>query len=223
MRPRDDQLHEVVLNEGDFLYMPPGTWHAPLAQGHSCHLAVAIGQLSVLDLMLGALRDHLISRFEWRAGVPAVTADGRTRGGIPPDLAALFAERMAALGREFAAMDARVVHQRWAAAAAVHTQLAPPPQGAAVQPDERLGPVTRAPIRYVVGPSRREPGRSEVFLYSGQSVASLPEGALEFVRTLAEQREFIAQAAVAWDPDFGWEEVQVALTDLVNEGILRRV
>jgi hypothetical protein len=66
-------------------------------------------------------------------------------------------------------------------------------------------------------------GQSEVFLYSGQSAASLPESALAFVQALSKQREFIAGSAVGWDPDFGWEEVQQALTDLVNEGILRRI
>ncbi len=223
MRPRDDQLLDVVLSEGDLLYLPPGTWHAPLAEGHSCHLTVAIGQLSVLDLMLNALRDHLIAKSEWRAGVPAVTADSRMCGAIPPELASFFAERRVALGRELVAMDPRVVHQRWAASTAIHTQLSPPQQGAVVQRDERLGPVTRAPIRYVVGPSRHEPGQSEVFLYSGQGAASLPESALEFVRSLTKQQNFIAEAAVGWDPDFSWEEVQKALTDLVNEGILRRV
>lgn len=223
MRPRDDQLQEIVLREGDFFYMPPGTWHAPLADGHSCHLAVAIGQLSVLDLMLSALRDHLASKSEWRAGVPAVAADRRTCGAIPADLSTFFAERTAALGHELAAMDARVVHQRWAASTAVHAQLSPLQPGAVVQPDERLGPVTRGPIRYIVGPSRQDPGKSEVFLYSGQVTASLPESALQFVGALAEQQDFIARAAVGWDPDFSWTEVQQALTDLVNDGILRRL
>ncbi len=222
--PRDDQLQEVVLSEGDFLYMPPGTWHAPLAQGHSCHLAVAIGQQSVLDVIVTALRDHLIGKSEWRAGVPAVPIDSRACGAIPPDLAAFFAERTAALGRELATLDPRLIHQRWAASTAVHAQPAQESQqDGAVQPDERLGAMTRAPVRYVVGPSHRVPGQSEVFLYSGQSAASLPESALAFVQALSKQREFTAGSAVGWDPDFGWEEVQQALTDLVNEGILRRI
>jgi len=223
MRPRDDQLQEIVLSDGDFLYMPPGTWHAPVAEGHSCHLAVAIGQLSVLDLMLNALRDHLIGKPEWRAGVPAVPADSRTHGAIPPGLAEFFTERTAALGRELAAMDARLVHQRWAASMAVHTQPSEPQQGAEVQPDERLAPVGHVPIRYVVGPSRHEPRESEVFLYSGQARACLPESALDFVSALSKQQDFVAKSAVGWDSDFSWEEVQQALTDLVNEGVLRRV
>lgn len=223
MRPSADQLEEVVLADGDFLYMPPGTWHAPLAEGHSCHLAVAIGQLSIADVMVGALRDHLISKPQWRAGVPALTSTSRAHGAIPADLAALFADRIAALGREVAAMDARLIHQRWGAATAVHAQSLPPPTGAIVQPDEHLGPAGRAPIRFVVGPARTGAGQSEVFLYSGQNAAALPEDALRFVRGLAAQRRFVAKSAAAWDPDLPWEEVQQVLTDLVDEGILRRL
>ena len=222
-RPRADQLEDVVLDEGDFLYMPPGTWHAPVAEGHSCHLAVAIGQLSIADLLLGALRDHLIAKPEWRAGVPALAGDSRVHGAVPGDLAALFADRIAALGREVGAMDARLVHQRWSAATAVHAQPLPPSADAAVRPDDELAPVGRAPIRFVVGPARQGSGGSEVFLYSGESAAVLPEGALRFVKGLAAQRRFVAKSAVAWDPDFAWKDVQRALTDLCNEGLLRRL
>lgn len=223
MRPHDDRLREVLLEEGDFFYMPPGTWHAPRAQGHSCHLALAIGQLSVLDLLLDALREQLIGRAEWRAGVPAVAAESRASGAIPAELAELFAQRLAALGGELASLDARVVHQRWAASTALHTLPAPLQPGGAVQAGERLGTLMRAPLRYVVGPSPLDPGQSEVFLYSGQAVASLPHSALNFVKALAVRQDFIAREAEGWDPDFGWDEVQAALTALVDQGMLRRL
>jgi ribosomal protein L16 Arg81 hydroxylase len=221
-RPRGAKLEEVVLSEGDFFYMPPGTWHEPVAEGHSCHVAVAIGQLSILDLLLTSVRDHLISKLEWRTGAPGVTGHSRTNGEVPSELASFFAERIAALGQELAAMDARVVHQSWAAATAVHTKIPVRQSVPPVQPEERLRRATRAPIRYALGPSGAAPGETEVFLYSGEATASLPDSALEFVRTLAEQQEFTARSAVDWDPDFAWEEVQAALTDLVNEGILQR-
>ncbi len=222
-RPRENELEQVVLNAGDFFYMPPGTWHEPTAEGHSCHLAIAIGQISILDLMLNAVRGHLISKLEWRVGTPAVTGDSRTSGDVPQELASLFAERLVALGRDLAAMDPRVVHQSWAASTAVRTDLAPPQHATAVQPKQRLRRATRAPLRYALGPSRNDPAQTEVFIYSGEAAASLPDDALAFVRELAKQQEFTAEAAIGWDPDSSWEEIQVALTALVNEGILRRV
>jgi ribosomal protein L16 Arg81 hydroxylase len=220
--PYDSELEDVVLCEGDFLYMPPGTWHAPTAQGHSCHLAVAIGHRAMLDVLLDAVRDELMTKAEWRAGVPALEGDERVHGGVPDRLIQLFSDRFSALHAELAELDRRRIHQRWASAVAIHAEPDDAAAPGPVQRHERLRRSGSAPIRYALGPALEDAHETEVFVYSGEATASLPEEGLVFVRALTAHQEFVAESALAWDPDLDWDEVQEALTDLVRKGILRR-
>lgn len=222
--PRPDDLVELVLEEGDFFYMPPGTWHAPVAQGHSMHLAVAMGQRSVLDLMLDVIKQRLEPELAWREPCPAILDDAREGGEIPPQIAHLFAQKLQDLAHELTHFDPRHFHQEWSANVAALGALEPRvSSGVVVSAEDRLRRRGQGPLRYVIAPSVEDRQELEVFLYAAQGYASLPADAVGFVRALAAHDEFRAADACAWDGGRPWEEVAGVLSALVNEGLLERL
>jgi len=78
-----DQLSQVVLEPGDVLCLPAGTWHTAKAIDTSLALNLSFSPPDMLDFVRIVLEDLLLERTEWRSGCP-VTAQPPRDGGPPP-------------------------------------------------------------------------------------------------------------------------------------------
>jgi ribosomal protein L16 Arg81 hydroxylase len=83
-RPREQDLCEVVLNPGDVLYMPKGTWHRAQAIGGSLGLTLAMESVVPLDLIQGSLVPH-INKVEFRSQLPGYWRQS-AENGMPHEL-----------------------------------------------------------------------------------------------------------------------------------------
>ncbi len=221
--PNLAELHEVTLGPGDFLYMPPGVWHAPRAVGHTMHLSIAMGHRPIFKLIVDVLKEEFGKKAAWRRGFPRNTGEERTSGGVPPKVQELLARCIADLREDLGKMDLRVFHREWSAEVGEHHHRAPAAPPAAVERHERLRRATAVPIRYCLAASEVSERETDVYVYAGNRThLALPEGALTFIEKLARQEEFVAERALEWDRDFEWPQVQEVLTQFVARGILVR-
>lgn len=87
-RPRDADLCEVVLNPGDVLYLPKGTWHSAQAIGGSLALTLAMETVPSLALIQQAIASRLntlaLRDFLPGYGLPSI------QDGMPAELESLF-------------------------------------------------------------------------------------------------------------------------------------
>jgi ribosomal protein L16 Arg81 hydroxylase len=221
--PNLAELHEYTLGPGDFLYMPPGVWHAPRAVGHTMHLSVAMGHRPIFKLIVDVLKEEFGKKAEWRRGFPLNTGEERTSGAVPERVMELFEECIADLREALGKMDPRVFHREWSAEVGEHHHRAPATEPAPVERKERLRRATAVPVRYCLAPSEEAQGETDIYVYAGDRThLALPEAALTFIEKFATQTEFIAERALEWDPDFDWPQVRDVLTQFLARGILVR-
>jgi ribosomal protein L16 Arg81 hydroxylase len=91
---------EVVLEAGDVLCLPAGTWHSAKAEGHSLALNMIYSPLPAAIV----LQRLMLALFEaspaWRGGLPAVADMPRfAAGGISADVLSYLQARLDELGR----------------------------------------------------------------------------------------------------------------------------
>lgn len=99
---RDADLQEQLLQTGDVLYLPAGTWHRVQAAGQSLHLCLTIRPSNYLQLLTDVLSPLLLSLADWRHLPTRLAAPGDLEQ-TDPHMEALFTERLLELR---AAMDA---------------------------------------------------------------------------------------------------------------------
>ncbi|MEX2142729.1 MAG: cupin domain-containing protein [Pirellulales bacterium] len=89
---------ECRLNAGDWLYIPPGYWHAAQAEELSLSLSVGILSTTAIDL-LELLRPMLVESLRWRQRLPLTgELSGLSDAEARERLGAVFAD----LGRDLA-------------------------------------------------------------------------------------------------------------------------
>jgi len=94
-RPRPEDLCEVILNPGDILYMPKGTWHQAEAIGSSLGLTLAMESVVPLELIQAALLPHL-NDIALRSQAPGVRA-ASVQDGMPAELEEVFDQALGKL------------------------------------------------------------------------------------------------------------------------------
>lgn len=197
----EDSFEEVVLEPGDLLCLPAGTWHNAKARERSLALNIAFEPLSAWDLLAAALRPRLTDRVEWRACVPA------DNGGPARDFVAArvreLAELLDGLGSGDPALD-----RAWNAAVA----------GSAAQHASGINsPAARAASR-TAGAAVGELG-FRGGLSCALTVSSLPDA-------IAWYESRLGWSLVASVPEFGWAElatatpgVRVGLSEIPSPGV----
>jgi hypothetical protein len=216
--PDVDKLEEAVLTEGDFLYLPPGSWHVARALGHSLAVSISPPRAPIHGLVARAIEDVLMQRALWRRDVFAPDAEPVHAGKAAPSIAAAFTAAIADLRVTLDAIDQRALHRIWRLNAVVGN--APTgPVVTAVERQDVLEHADRGVRRYLVSPI----GDTELIcFYGGGSEWSFPIDALTFVEALAQTERFVADEACAWDPKLDWSDVQSILQQLLEAGLLRR-
>jgi len=89
-RPVEASLSEVILNPGDILQLPKGTWRRVQASGGSLGLTLAMESASPLELIQYALGPHL-NKVEFRNALPGYWVQS-TQEGMPAELHAQFVQ-----------------------------------------------------------------------------------------------------------------------------------
>lgn len=90
-RPDESDFWEVVLEPGDVLYLPEGTWHrAAAADGESLALTLACSRMSPLDLVQQAMAAGIAQRPALRENLPGAWAPTIAEQ-VPPELERQFA------------------------------------------------------------------------------------------------------------------------------------
>lgn len=215
--PADDALTEVVLHEGDCLYLPPGTWHVASAIERSVAVSLSPPRTPVFQLVAKTLEDHLMEHADWRRDVFTAEHDAPA-GTVPRGIADQLDGRIDDLRALLDTLDRRTLHRVWRLN--VPTPLpATPTRARSVGRDDTLCHASAELGSYLVAP---EPGGADaIFFYASGSEWSLPIEALRFIEALAGTQRFVAKDACAWDAALSWSDVQRLLEQLVKAGLLR--
>lgn len=201
---------EALLEPGDVLYLPAGTWHrARAAEGTSLALAVTVLPANAWEIITKAIEPHLRADLGWRRDVAApldVPADR-----LPEVVESHLLERVEALRRALAELTTADLHRVWR----LHRggALRRPWQGVTVDEDDVLVHAGGLAPGYLVQ------GESLRLLHAGCEV-ELDAGAEPFARALAAHGRFRAGEAAGWDPELAWEDVVDLLATLLREGLL---
>jgi ribosomal protein L16 Arg81 hydroxylase len=110
-RPREEELCEVVLNPGDVLYMPKGTWHRAAAEGGSLGLTLAMESVLPLELIQGALAPH-VNSIEMRSQLPGFGIEA-IQAGMPQELEERFDAALGELRIALNSMTASDLYSVW--------------------------------------------------------------------------------------------------------------
>ena len=97
---------EVVLEPGDLLYLPAGTWHEAKAVGGSLALNLSFGSSRFFPLLTALLQGPFLERPGWRAPPPPVLIEG-TPEVVPEPVANYVATRIGELRAFLAELDPR--------------------------------------------------------------------------------------------------------------------
>jgi ribosomal protein L16 Arg81 hydroxylase len=78
-----DDFEEVVLEAGDFLCLPAGTWHNTRAVGSSLALNLAFAPRDCFSVLLEFLQPIFEESPDWRSGIPPTYSPGEPSGQVP--------------------------------------------------------------------------------------------------------------------------------------------
>ena len=214
--PTAANQYSVVLQPGDFLYIPPGTWHRAEALGYSMAVSIYPELPRIHEFTATLFARRFRHEPGWRNLLPAV-GESSASGDLSPELRALFRAKLDEMRETLDHIDEYDLYRELIRQV---TMVAPPP--ASVHRSDRVSRLTYlqhdGQLRFM-----REGGKrsGEVSLISGDFEASLPAAGLPLVRWLVSHRLFQARDAVRGVRGLAWRSVQSILGALVRKGILR--
>lgn len=89
---------EVVLEPGDVLYLPAGTWHDVKATATgSLALNLSFGTLGFFNLLTRVLEPFFLQNAAWRAGPPPVVGTAMLSEEVPAEVAQYLLQRLGEL------------------------------------------------------------------------------------------------------------------------------
>jgi ribosomal protein L16 Arg81 hydroxylase len=113
-KPVDEsEFAEVVLEPGDVLILPAGTWHNAKAAGGSLALNLTFTPMSFLELLLRAVQPQLLASSDWRGGPPVVLRDDVSHKEAHPAVLAYIDQRLDELRRLAEALGGARVADLW--------------------------------------------------------------------------------------------------------------
>ena len=69
--PVEEEVVTQMLNPGDVLYLPPGTWHRASAAGHSMALTLTLYPVTLVKMLRTLLTSTAIREVSWRRDIHA--------------------------------------------------------------------------------------------------------------------------------------------------------
>ncbi|MGH9347919.1 MAG: DUF6817 domain-containing protein [Vicinamibacterales bacterium] len=230
--PTASSFEEVMLEPGDVLCLPAGTWHSAEAIGHSLALNLAFGSAGMWDVLEPVIAARVRTRPPWREPPPLVLTQGIHCGQLPPDIDAFFKARIAELIHvlEDLAADTTSLGQSWhrlvvhgSAAGAAAASTPPEAPNRSVTPATRLRRRAGAPVAYGFGPGPH--GERRVLVYGADPPVEIAysENALPFLERAFTETEFVAGDTLAWRGDgreYSWQSARALLDDLLACGAI---
>jgi len=228
-RPSDCTFEEVVLEPGDVLCLPAGSWHSAEAQGRSLALNLAFEATTFWDLLSPILQSAVESKVQWRQPPAGLASTSVHRGSLPAVIETFFKQNIRQLIDILEALgqDPAELNQAWHRTVIFGDRRAPPSISVAktrsLKEEDRLRLSSRAAVAYGFGSGPS--GERLVFIYgtdppfeTGYSI-----GATSFFRNLLTQDEFDAFSATDWTDDdskYSWATVKSLLEDLLACGVV---
>ena len=216
----EDGFLEQVLEPGDVLFLPAGTWHRAEAIGFSVALTMTCIPMTAADFFDDLIRGQLSRSVAWRQNVPAVPAEETLPDRFSPTVARFFAQRLAELKRHVQSLTASDLYGSWTHY--VHSFDTPfemEGKGRAIDFDEadRMSLSPEFPFRYVVSPQNLA-----VSLYYLDKRIDLDYQALPIVEGIAAHSSFTGRQVMGWlGAGSDWEDAKPVLQELVEAGLLR--
>jgi len=108
-------FNEVVLEPGDLLYLPAGTWHNAKAIGVSLALNMVFDPMSFFNFLMHIIEPHFTPHVGWRGNPPPVYYENVHTGRLPLEVQSYLRDRFQEL-REFIDsfnLDGVVVNDIW--------------------------------------------------------------------------------------------------------------
>ncbi len=229
LEPLDESdVDEVLLEPGDLLILPAGTWHEACGgTGGSLALNLSFTPVSYTTLVRGLLDALLLHDAAWRSAAPVLPDDAP--GTVDADgVAAIAAQlRHAAAALSVLSGDSAEVARLWSAYVRnpnPGTPMPPPTprpfSTAAVRPDERL----RVCDDVYVMPAD---GGAQLCIAAGTSPSvELSGEAAQLVLRMLRERAFTAHDCMGWSTDatpFAWDDVEHILGALVRQRVVEPV
>lgn len=216
--PEPADFMEIVLEPGDVLYVPAGTWHEAKGVEECFAITFKLPAFDVWEQLIApVLRSLLPDTADWRRAPP-----GRATLELSEYLKGRRVEVAAAL--EQLAVGSAPLGTAWSEAvgrdqAGFRTAER---QGDVrpLQPSERLA-VSRAhplTVTTVKSPS----GADEVVLFHGATRAHLGVERLPFAQKIVSVKSFTVEEATTWDGSRSAEGVRELLAKLLRLGMLER-
>ena len=221
----EQRLREQLLQPGDVLYLPAGTWHRVRAEETSLHVCLTIRPSSPYMLVDTLLQAELLAEPVWRhlptflAPGPVDPADGLASEAERAAMEDYFAARLQELRQATSRLTPGLLYRAW------RERVAPEAADVAeapIAPEEVLAHPAGRPLRQRVE-ALGEDEEKIIVHDGGMARASLPGHARTFVEALLAQPRFTARSALAWDAEYEWDDVEAVLRGLVELGLLERV
>lgn len=216
--PEPDHFMEVVLEPGDVLYVPAGTWHEAKGMEQSFAITFKIPPYDVWDeIVVPLLKSLLPDSIDWRQIPPGLA--GR-------ELADYLGERRREIASALEQLDAGSAPLRALWDDAVRrdqTEFRSTERRAdtrPLQPSDRLA-VSR--VHALTSASVRSPtGADEVVLFHGATRAHFDVAMLSLAQKVIAAARFSVAEAVAWEGAPPADAVHEFLSKLLRVGMLER-
>ena len=111
-RPNEPEFFEAVLEPGDVLYLPEGSWHRAAAEGASLALTLACSRISPLDLVQKVMASRIAHRRLLLENLPGARASWVV-DAVPEPLEAQFAAVLDELRGMVNALTPQEMYDAW--------------------------------------------------------------------------------------------------------------
>ncbi|ATB37442.1 hypothetical protein CYFUS_002864 [Cystobacter fuscus] len=221
--PDESQFEEVLLEPGDLLYLPPGTWHNAKASGESLALNMAFETVGMLQLLFPEIERLLSEKLEWRAILPATPLEQTRPGEIPLEVEQFITARLGELRDLLGKLSSRGVELeriwRRAVTSSPYVSLDGQAPTSPLKPEDVLVRTEPYPLSYVRKPG--PDGTQFVYVYGCNTEVLLPGEALSLVRGIAARQRFTVAEVEQWG-DISMKQGIEVLETLLTRGLLRR-
>ena len=211
--PKRSACADVIMRPGDFLYLPPGAWHRPIARGHSMALSLSPVNVSMGQFVTRLIEQRLDPDWQWRQLLPPLY-DPTARGAFPAARLQLrqFISQLRACVAE---LDEDTLLRAWLSALPLPSTSGRSRRRARWTPTTRLQHVWPGALRLLADDDA-------VTLFHGSFAARMNIAGLPLARWVATHASFtLGEAAGAVRPALDLRDVQALAHLLVEGGVVR--